>query len=287
MRLRQRYLLAGIFWALFLAPVVTYFVLGFVLGGLWLYVFGDNRWPASLEGIILIIASVVFASTAACCILCANRYGRKREIEADVDRPREHRKVLLWGLAPIALITITTVFLWQRSVYQAEATAATQGRAAAFTDLLNARHTIADLGVHRKYGGDFEARIATSGGKAGPYSLFWQVNSKPYGEILSNEDKHIEVGHETGKVKFEVSIDELARRYRDTLLNGGGVVVDEPFELVVTLQPAIDEEDIREWPELERYRWEQGETPLASSMKIDFPVFFRVGKDGAIEHATP
>lgn len=287
MRLRNRYLLTGVAWALFLAPVVTYFVLAIVLGVLWLYVFGDNPWPASLDGVILIIGSVVFISTVACCIYLANRHGRELEVEADVDGPRERRKVLLWGLAPLALIVITAVFLWQRSVHQTEAIAETKGREAAFTELLNARHIIAELIVHQTYGDYFEAHVETSGGKPGLYSLFWQVNSKLYGEILSREEQHIEMDHEAGVVTFEISIDELARRYRDTILNGGGVVVDEPFELIVTLQPSIDEEDVEAWPSFERYRWEQGETPLGSSMTSDFPVLFRVGKDGTINHSTP
>ena len=287
MKLRHRYLLAGVAWALFLAPVVTYFVLALVLGVLWLYVFGDNPWPASLDWLVLVVASVVFISTAALSIYLAYRYGREREIEAEVDDPRQRRRVLLAGLAPVALIAITAVFLWQQSVDQAEAIAEADSRETAFTDLMNGRHTIAELGLDRNGGGDFEARVETSGGKPGPYSLRWQVNSMPYGEILSHDDQDIEVGREAGGTSFEISIDELARSYRDTILNGGGVFVDEPFELVVTLQPIIDEGDVEAWPAFERYRWDQGKTPLTSSMTIDFPVLFRIEEDGTINHSTP
>lgn len=287
MRLRHRYLLVGIAWALFLAPVVTYFVLVLFLGVLWLYVFGDNPWPASLHWLALVVAAVVFISTAALSIYLAYRCGREREIEAEVDDPQERRRVLLAGLTPVALIAITAVFLWQRSVDQAEAIEEADGRETAFTDLMNGRHTIAELGLYRNGGGDFEARVETSGGKPGPYSLRWQVNSMPYGEILSHDDQDIEVGREAGGTSFEISIDELARSYRDTILNGAGVLVDEPFELVVTLQPIIDEDDVEAWPAFERYRWDQGKTPLASSMTIDFPVLFRIEEDGTINHSTP
>jgi hypothetical protein len=156
-------------------------------------------------------------------------------------------------------------------------------REAAFSDLLNTRHTISELAVHRTDSGDFEASVATSGGRPGPYSLLWQVNSMTYGEVLSQEEQPVEMGDAAGELSFEISIDALARRYRDTVLNGGGVVVDEPFELIVALEPAIDEEDVEAWPSLERYRWEQREIPLRSSMTVDFPVFFRVGLDGAID----
>lgn len=287
MRLRRRYLLVGVAWALFLAPVVTYFTLAFVLGVLWLYVFGDNPWPAALEGVILVIGSVVFISTAACSIYLAYRHGREREIKTEVDDPRERKRAILWGLAPIALCGITAVFIWQRSVERAETIAETEDRKTAFTDLMNARHTIAELAVDRTGDGDFEARVATSGGNPGPYSLHWQVNSMPYGEILSHEERRVEMDHEAGGLNFEISIDELARGYRDTVLNGGGVVVDEPFELVVTLQPEVNGDDVEAWPTFERHRWEQGKTPLGSSMTIDFPVLFRVEEDGTINHSTP
>lgn len=283
MRLRNRYLLAGVAWALFLAPVVTYFVLASVLGALWLFVFGDDPWPAAIDWVIPIIGLVVFISTATGCIYLAFRSGRQREIEAGAGGPQERKRVLLWALAPMALIAITTVLLWQRSVQQAEQLAAMDQNEAVFADLLNTRHTIAALVVNRTDGGDFAASVTTSGGRPGPYSLRWQVNSMTYGEVLSREEKQVEMGDAAGGLSFEISIDALARRYRDTVLNGGGVVVDEPFELVVTLQPVIGEADVEAWPAVESDRWEQGETPLQSRMTVDFPVFFRVGLDGSID----
>lgn len=283
MRLRNGYLLAGVAWALFLAPMVTYGVLAVVLGAFWVFVFGDDPWPAALDWVIPIIGLVVFISMAACSIYLANRIGREREINAEVDGARERTRVLLWAVAPMALIAITAVLLWQRSVHQAEAIAAMDRREAAFSDLLSTRHTIAELAVHRTDSGDFEANVATSGGRPGPYTFLWQVNSMTYGEILSQEQRQIEMGDAGVGLSFEISMDALARRYRDTVLNGGGVVVDESFELIVALQPAIDEEDVEAWPAFERHRWEQGETALRSSMRVDFPVFFRVGLDGSID----
>lgn len=282
MKLRNGYLLAGVAWALFLAPVVTYFVLASVLGALWLFVFGDDPWPAAIDWVIPIIGLVVCISTATCCIYLAHRLGRQREIEAVVAGPQERKRVILWFLAPMALIAITAVLFWQRSVNQAEEIAAMDQSEAVFTDLLNTRHTIAELFVYRTDSGDFEASVATSGGRPGRYSLLWKVISMTYGEVISREEPQVEVGDTNAGLSFEISIDALARRYRDTVLNGGGVVVDEPFELVVTLQPVI-EADIEAWPEFERYRWEQGETPLQSSMAVDFPVFFRLGLDGSID----
>ena len=263
--------------------MVTYFVLASVLGALWVFLFGDDPWPEAIDWVIPIIGLVLFISTATCCIYLAHRSGRQREIETVVGGPQEGKRVVLWALAPMALIAITAALFWQRSVNQAEEIADMDRREAVFTDLLNTRHTIAELVVYQTDGGDFEASVATSGGRPGPYSLLWKVNSMTYGEVLSREEQQVEMGNAELGLSFEISIDALARGYRDTVLNGGGVVVDEPFELVVTLQPVIGEADIEAWPAFEIYRWQQGETPLQSSKSVDLPVFFRVGLNGSID----
>lgn len=287
MRPRSGYRLAGVAWALLLAPVTTYSVLGVVLGMLWIYVYGDDPWPTALGWLIPAIGVAVFLATAVGCIFFADRYGRQREIEAAVAGPRETRRILLWNVVPLVLITILAFVFWQRSLHRSEAISAAEGREAAFTELLNARHTIADLVINQTEGPRFSASVTTSGGTAGAYGLFWQVNGMTYGEILSQAERPVELGNVAGVLTFEISIDELAERYRDMFLNGGGVVVDEAFELIVTVEPIIDEEDVEAWPAFERHRWEQGDKPLGSSMTADLPMFFHVRGDGTIDHSTP
>lgn len=292
MKLRYRYLLAGVAWALFIAPVVTYFVAGVVLGILWLYVFGDSGFPAWLDWFVVVIFASVFISTAACSIYIVYRYGRDRETTVEDDDPRERRQALLLGFAPIVLIAITSAILWQRSVESAAAIAERERQEMSFTDLMNDRHAIDDLRVDRA-GGDFDVRFTTSGGIPGPYSLTWQVNSIPYGEVLSRAEQDIALNEDARDLRFAFSIDELAQGYRDMIINsgggggGGGILVDEPFALVVTLRPVMDAGEMEGWPAFQRRLWEQGETPLASSVQIDFPVFFRLEKDGRITYTMP
>lgn len=287
MRLRNGYLLAGVAWALFLAPAAAYTVLGGVAGVLWLYVFGDNPWPAATDWMIPVIGLLVLVSTAACCISYAYKYGREKEIKAEKDCGREWRRVLMWTLAPLVLIAVTAVAFWQRSMHQFETIAAMEQRDAAFAELLNTRHTIAELTLQSTDRGDLQAKLATSGGRSGRYSLLWQINSMTYGEILSYEEQNVEIGNKKEELIVEIMIDELARSYRDTVLDGDDVLVDEPFELVVTLVPEVNEAGIKAWPAYERYRWEHGDSPLRSSITTEFPVRFRVGQNGMIDYPTP
>lgn len=287
MRLRSRYLLVGVAWSLFLAPVTAYAVLGVVVGALWIYVYGDNPWPAATDWIIPVVGLVVFAATAALCISFAYSYGRQREVATKGDDPRERRAVLLLTLAPLAFLVIASIALWQRGLHQAEATAAIERREAAFNELLDARHRVAGLTAHRTVGNDFEATVTSSGGQAGPYRLLWKVRDMVYREVLTEEADDVELGAEAVEFSLEISIGELANSYLNSILSGDGVFVDEHFELVVTLEPAIEEEDLEAWPAYARDQWERGETPLRSTAAIQLPVQFRVGHDGTIEFSTP
>lgn len=285
MRLRHGYLLAGVAWALFLAPAVTFAVLGAGLGALWIYVFGDNPWPPATDWVIPLIGLVVFLSVAACCIVFAYGYGRRRETEAGEDPRREWRKVLLWTLAPLALIAVTAMSLWQRSIHQARETAALEQRQAAFTDLLNARHTLAGLLADRSGDGSLVARVAISGGRPGPYRLLWQINSGIYGEVLSGDLRNIGLGAEGNDLDLEIGIREVAESYRDKVIKGGGVLVDEAFELVVMLEPELTDRDMAAWPVYELHLWERQESSLRSRMATEFPVRFLVRQDGTIDYS--
>lgn len=287
MRLRYGYLLVGVAWALFFAPAAAYVVLSGVAGVLWLYVFGDNLWPSATQWLLPTTGLVVLISTAAGCIYTAYRYGREREIEAGENGGREWRRVLLWTFAPLGLIAITAVAFWQRSIHQEETLAAVEQREAVFADLLNTRQTISELTLQAIDGGYLQAVIATSGGRSGPYKLLWQVNNMTYGEILSDGKQDLEIGSEREELTLEILIDDLARSYRDTVLIRGGVLVDEPFELVVTLVPKVDEQGIEAWPSQERYSWEQGVSPLLSVISREFPMRFSVSRDGTINHLGP
>lgn len=283
MRLRNRYLLAGIAWALVLAPAATYLVLGAVAGALWLFVYGDAPWPAALDWVIPGIGVSVFLSVAAFCIHVALVHGRRKEAEADDDPARDRRSLALWTLTPLALIALTAGALWLRSTDRSRVVAETERREAVFMDRLNARHTIAELVVRRTTGGDVEAGVTVSDGEPGAYRLLWQVRETTYGEVIAEQERNFELAGKQDALSVRIPFDQLARGYRDTILSGGGVVVDEAVDLVVALEPAIDEAETRDWPAFERDRWEQGETPLRSGMTTQFRLRFLVHQDGTIE----
>lgn len=283
MKLRTRYLLAGVAWALFLAPAATYLVLGAVAGALWLFVFGDAPWPAALDWVLPGIGGLVFLTVGASCIHLARVRGLRRESDARHDAARTPARPGLWTLVPLLLIALTAGMLWLRSVDQSRALAEAARREAVFAARLETRHTIAGLVVRRSGGGDVEAGLRVSGGRPGPYRLAWQVRDRAYGKLIAGDARTLDLGRAGDAVAFGIPFDRLARGYRDAILSGGGVVVDEDFDLVVALEPAIDAAETRDWPEFERARWERGETPLRSSATAPVRLRFRVDRDGTID----
>lgn len=287
MRLRSRYLLLGVSWSLLLAPATAYAVLGVIAGALWIYVYGDNPWPAFADSIIPVVGLAAFTTTAAVFICFAYSYGRQREVAGKGDDPGERRTVLLLTLAPLALLAIASIDFWQRGMRQAEATAELDWRETAFNELLNASHRVARLTAHQTVGNDFEVAVTSSGGQAGPYRLFWKVQDMVNREVLAEDADDLELGAEAVEFSLEISIGELANGYLNAILSGGGVFVDEHFELVVTLEPVIEEQDLEAWPSYARDQWERGESPLRSTAAMQLPVQFGVGIDRTIDFSTP
>ena len=60
--MKKRYLYALLFGipGFFVAGMIALFVFGAVMGGLWLFVFGDNTWPFSMDILLPVLLVVVF-----------------------------------------------------------------------------------------------------------------------------------------------------------------------------------------------------------------------------------
>jgi hypothetical protein len=284
MKLRHRYLLVGIAWALLLAPVVTFAFTSFMLGAFWLYVFGDNPFPQWLDGFILITGSIVFLLTATTSIHLSRKYGRLRESSALGDAPEEHRRALFLGLLPVVLLALTALVVWQRAGDTAAGSAQLDNQIAEFNQLKADRHVLQELSVTDSNKEHFQIHLSTSGRLPRTYSLQWQVNAQPYGEVLSNE-RFVALTNDTPQqLSFEFTLAELAQSYRDQFLTAGNVVVDEAFTLSVTLIPVVDDKEIQAWPEFERFQWEQGKSALASTLTTIIHVSFRIDADGMVSH---
>jgi len=79
--MNKRYLYALLFAipGLFISGIITLFIFGALLGILWIYVFGDNPWPTSVENMLSILLVLTFLILWIASIAIGYGIGKKLE----------------------------------------------------------------------------------------------------------------------------------------------------------------------------------------------------------------
>lgn len=102
--MRKRYLYAILFGlpGLFVTALLTAVLLGAAVGVLWLFVFGDNPWPAATQTLLPAAGLLVFLALWAGIVACGYRYGKGCED----GRPVARRHLLIAAGATVLPIVI-------------------------------------------------------------------------------------------------------------------------------------------------------------------------------------
>jgi hypothetical protein len=106
-KLRNLYWLVGLLWGLAIGVMAGIQGAGAAAGGLWLFVYGDSRWPESAGWIILaaggLAATVAFAVVL---IVALNHASRLDTLPVAQQRAGRRRGWVLVGLAPVILLAL-------------------------------------------------------------------------------------------------------------------------------------------------------------------------------------
>lgn len=282
MKLRHRYLIAGIAWALLIGPATAFLLFGFAAGASWLWLFGDDPWPEATQWALPLIGIIGGALAALTCIIVAYSYGRTQEALPQANTRTERRKVLVLAVTPLALLFLFGLNVWRESREYARDMEIAAQREAAFAALTGARHRIAAVTLDQSADDRFRATIRMRGERAGEYGLHWQVTDNGFKTALAAGNEVIRLHPDESETEVVFTLDELARSYRAKVLHGGGgVLVEEPFRLEVSLTPLFTETEREALPPGERRRLDTGESPLHSLKSMTFPVRFIVDRDGS------
>ena len=283
MKLRHRYLIAGIGWAMLLGPAIALALFSFAAGASWLWLFGDASWPEATQWVLPLIGLAGGFCAAALSIMICHRYGQRRERRAFVDLHREQRRVLLLTLTPLVLVLFVGVMLWKQGSEYSDAMNSASKREAYFAELVATRHKITSIFIEEDTGGTYHGTVQVVGHRKGRYQMRWWVTDTNFGKVLmsGNRPLMLQEGQQQFDLVFE--FEKLAHAYRDEVLSGGGVLVEEPFELTVTLDPALDPAEYEAMPPGERNRVELGRSALRVRRAARFPVRFIVQRDGEIQ----
>lgn len=284
MRLRHQYLVVGALWALILGLCACLLLVGFSAGVSWLWIFGDDPWPEATRWVLPLIGVIGGILVALTCMVVAKSYGRKREALPRTTSRGDQRKVFALLITPLVLLLLVGLYGWTKSREYAEAVKAAAQREAVFAAIVGARHRVAGIAVDQGADHRFRAEVQLAGDREGDYRLSWRVVGTSFGAEVAAGDRQVWLQPGERRIGISFTLDELARSYRVRVLNSrGGVLVEEPFRLDVTLDPVLSETERGELPLGEQRRLDTGESPLRSQKSTRFPVRFIVRRDGSIE----
>ena len=108
MRRRYTYLLLFAFPCLLAAAMMSMLVVGAAIGAMWIFVYGDNPWPAAAETTLAVLAGGTFALALASLLSIALRVGRAQEERAQLNPAH-----LRLALGSTALLLLAGGYQWK------------------------------------------------------------------------------------------------------------------------------------------------------------------------------
>lgn len=273
MTLRQLYLLAGILWALVLAPMVLLAIVGMGAGVAWLYLFGDEPWPEAAEQALIVLGLIGGLGTAVAAVWLGYHQGRDRHAAPTT---REWQRAVALSAAPVVLALLVGAGLWLRARDYEQAMTVAVTREAAFADFVGANKKLAALTLADTQD-TIRASARISGSRLGAYRLTWRVIPSSSRTAIVEGSRSLQLGAADEDVSLDFSTDELRSRYQDVVLGGrGGALIEEPFLLEIILNPVLTQDEILGLPPGERFRLEKADSPLRSRQSAEFPVRFLI-----------
>ena len=202
-------------------------------------------------------------------------YSHGRRFTSSDAEHSEQRKAVLLAIAPIILLAVFALSIWARmNVYEKAMTNASE-RELRFAELSADNQKVASSRVAYDSDEDLRAIIEIAGRRTGSYRLQWRVSPSSFDNAVISGSRELELYEGESQVDISFTLGELRSGYQAEILNGGtGVLVDEPFQFDVSLEPVLRAEEITDLPPGEQQRLRVQDSPLVSSAAARFPVYF-------------
>ena len=201
---------------------------------------------------------------------------------ADPSRRRGRNRRRGYGLllAGLALWLIVGFLAGWQTERQSAARTTAAIQEAAFADLRQTRHVITGIGLADDADdgddGDEALRLtlALAGTRSGVYRLTWRLDETLYDVTLLSGERRLDLGPDAAPLDLAVERTRLARRYRETVLDGrpDRVLVDGPFRLRLWLEPLLTEDERQALPARELGNLERGLSELRFETEWDVPM---------------
>ncbi len=269
MRLRTLYLLVGLVLGGLAALAVMIQAFALTAGVSWLYLFGDDPWPAHAEWILAGASLAAGLATLGAGLGMGYAFGRRCESSPQPERARRRAHGLLLGGLALWLLVVTLTIWQQERQTSVRTTAAAEE--AAYGALLEARHVITGVSVTDAGAQELRLALGLAGTRRGAYRLAWQLTYPLYSVTLLSGERHLVLGPDPASEDLAFQIAIIAERYRETVLEGRSdkVLVDGAFRLRLSLEPLLDDEERRVLPAREVGNLERGLSELRFETETD------------------
>ena len=274
---RRTYLLASVLWAIVLAPLVALSIVAFGAGISWLYLFGDEPWPTSVEWVLPLLGLAAGTITAAAIIWAGYSYGKHLQHSSANDTRVERRSDFVLILTPVVVLLLIILVASARLSNYEEAMNSATAREENFADLLSRNQEIDSLRIVAETNENFRAVITFAGMREDLYRLDWTIYPSNLDTSLILDSRLLELDAGQNQIEIMFSMSELRERYQAIILKGGtGVIVEEPFIFEVLLTPVLSEDGLFILPPGEQRRLQAGESLLTDKAAVEFPVWFLI-----------
>jgi hypothetical protein len=146
-----------------------------------------------------------------------------------------------------------------------------------YEQLVTAAHRIEGVSVGGGQPPAVDVDVTVAGSRVGEYVLDWRLRELVYDSTLAAGSRILRLSE--GEVRETVTIDTAGVRaaYDRSVLSGDArVLVDEDFDLLLTLRPILTPAEEARLPDDEVREFERGESELISSTTAPFPVQFEL-----------
>ncbi|MFQ5529104.1 MAG: hypothetical protein ACE5FP_02020 [Gemmatimonadota bacterium] len=273
LKTRTIWTLAGLAWGLLVGLAVALQTAAFLFGVGWLFVFGDDPWPAAAGPAIL--STTIAAGLVPAFLLgwLGRRLGIAFESEGRQRLRARRRGWTVLALAMVAAI-VGVAAVMAGSLRDRAERADRRAAERQLTELSEAVHRI-DAAASSVEGAVLNLRI--DGAREGAYTLQWTITESVYDTDLDAGTRRLELGD--GPVLEPIPIDATSMRdvYRQAVLGSrGGVLVDEDFEARFRLRPDLRPEESGRLPDTAIQNLRLGQSELISEATVPVPVRFEI-----------
>jgi hypothetical protein len=279
MRLAALYGLAGVVWGLLLGSLAAWTVMAMAAGLSWLYLFGDDPWPESVDRAIPVIGLTTFLGALVACVALGLRTGQ-RAARAEPAEAQRQRTSGNWLLAlGLFLVFALAGLAGARMIEQGSERADLARQGAWFDALLAERQALVSIAVARAARQmSYDMTIATTGTRGGAYRLDWSVRLAAYGETLVEGGADLMLEPGDNRARLPIDAWQIVERYHEVALNyrDADVEVAESFQLEASLTPRLGPEDLARLPAHEMQNLTLGQSALIDAKSVAFPAHFRI-----------